>query len=86
MQSAPCFVASPSSKAVAGAGLAFAVKRLVADQVGHAMSCHVHYLSMDGIDGSAWSMQAGAQADRTSEYYDCHLRLLGSADDDALLH
>eukprot|EP00435_Cladocopium_sp_Y103_P017222 s4593_g4.t1 len=46
--------------AVAGAGLAFAVKRLVADQ-------------------------AGAQADRTSEYYDCPLRLLGSADDDALL-
>lgn len=42
--------------AVAGAGLAFAVKRLVADQ-------------------------AGAQADRTSEYYDCPLRLLGSADD-----
>eukprot|EP00434_Breviolum_minutum_P003163 symbB.v1.2.002784.t1/scaffold150.1/size295742/3 len=41
--------------AVAGAGLAFAVKRLVADQ--------------------------GAQADRTSEYYDCPLRLLGSADD-----
>eukprot|EP00438_Fugacium_kawagutii_P018414 Skav227171 [mRNA] locus=scaffold1396:21758:22945:+ [translate_table: standard] len=42
--------------AVAGAGLAFAVKRLVADQ-------------------------AGSQADRTSEYYDCPLRLLGSADD-----
>ncbi|CAJ1356492.1 unnamed protein product [Effrenium voratum] len=42
--------------AVAGAGLAFAVKRLLADQ-------------------------AGAQADRTSDYYDCPLRLLGSADD-----
>ncbi|CAK9040761.1 Hypothetical protein SCF082_LOCUS23643 [Durusdinium trenchii] len=41
--------------AVAGAGLAFAVKRLLADQAG--------------------------QADRTSEYYDCPLRLLGSADD-----
>ena len=27
--------------------------------------------------------QAGAQADRTSDYYDCPLRLLGSADDDA---
>ena len=48
-----------NSEAVAGAGLAFAVKRLLADQ--------------------------GAQADRTSEYYDCPLRLLGSADDDALL-
>jgi len=30
-------------------------------------------------------VQAGAQEDRTSEYYDCPLRLLGSADDDALL-
>ena len=70
------------SKAVAGAGLAFAVKRLVADQVGHGSSWD---------HGSAWSnlprilVQAGAQADRTSEYYDCPLRLLGSADDDALL-
>ncbi|CAE7367287.1 unnamed protein product [Symbiodinium natans] len=41
--------------AVAGAGLAFAVKRLVADQ--------------------------GAQPDRSAEYFDCPLRLLGSADD-----
>ncbi|CAE7904637.1 unnamed protein product [Symbiodinium necroappetens] len=42
--------------AVAGAGLAFAVKRiLVADK--------------------------GAQPDRSAEYFDCPLRLLGSADD-----
>ncbi|CAE8672240.1 unnamed protein product [Polarella glacialis] len=46
--------------AVAGAGLAYAVKRLLAPEA---------------------SSVSGAAPERTAEFYDCPLRLLGSADD-----